>query len=519
MVESSSTAAPLAQRRPPAAPWIWWLLLFVAGALSRWLTRTELVQAWDAGNFVLALTDFDLNRHQPHLPGCFWWLISLGRLSLPLTGGNGVAALELVNALVSAAALPFGWILARRWAGQRAAWWMVVLLFSSPLLWFYASQPLSYGTELGWVMAIACCAWFVAEGDRRFVLPLALLMATAGGIRPNTPLFLLPLVLVCCLRGWRRGGLEAWRLQLGVALGLGVLVWWGQAFLEEAGGLELYWSQLMAWKRAHTQQASDRGVLGNGWLLIRTVALTAPAGLGLALGTSWAGPAAKSPGPLPREERLWRRWFIALWVLPSAFYLLLVHFTRMGHATTFLPALLLLVAARLAERADGRGALRWPRPLLLVMVLQCALFLLVPGDRFLENLRSYDHDWGLAIRAAKRFDPATTLVVVTGRSNRRPYRLPSVHLPAYDHGEADLMLDQHKDSIEVRPPLRRVVMIDRGLSVQPGDVPGGRVEALIPGWLQLIEVPVPDSGLEVFRRQVKPLDQAAPNPAGEAPSP
>ncbi len=518
MVESGSATAPGAAQRPPAAPWIWWLLLFCAGALSRWLTRTELVQAWDAGNFVLALTDFDLDRHQPHLPGCFWWLISLGRLSLPLTGGNGVAALELVNALVSAAALPFGWILARRWGGQRAAWWMVVLLFSSPLLWFYASQPLSYGTELGWVMAIACCSWFVAEGDPRFLPPLALLMATAGGIRPNTPLFLFPLVLLCCLRGWRRG-LQPWRLLVSVALGLGVLVWWGQAFLEEAGGLGPFWEQLMAWKGDHAQQASDRGVLGNGWLLIRTVALTAPAGLGLALGTSWAGPAAKAPGPLPRQERLWRRWFIALWVVPSAFYLLVVHFTRMGHATTILPAVLLLLAARLAERADGGGALRWPRPLLLVLALQCALFLLVPGDRFLENLRSYDHDWGLAIRAVNRFDPATTLVVVTGRSNRRAYRLPSVHLPAYDHGEADLVLDQRDESIEVRPPLRRVLLIDRGLSVQPGDVPGGRFEPLIPGRLQLIEVAVPASGLEVFRRQVKPLTSAEQDPAAAVPSP
>ncbi|CAK6701783.1 hypothetical protein VB734_02170 [Synechococcus sp. BA-124 BA4] len=517
MQVSSSATGSGAARRPPAAAWIWWLLLFCAGALSRWLTRTELVQAWDAGNFVLALTDFDLDRHQPHLPGCFWWLINLGRLSLPLTGGNGVAALELVNVLVSAAALPFGWILARRWGGQRAAWWMVVLLFSSPLLWFYSSQPLSYGTELGWVMAIACCAWFVAEGDPRFLPPLALLMATAGGIRPNTPLFLFPLVLVCCLRGCRRG-LRPWRLLVAVALGLGVLVWWGLAFLDEAGGPGPFWSQLMAWKGDHAQQASDRGVLGNGWLLIRTVALTAPAGLGLALGTSWAGPAAQAAGPPPRQVRLWRRWFMALWVTPSALYLLMVHFTRMGHATTILPAVLLLLAARLAERADGDGALSWPRPLLLVLTLQCALFLLVPGDRFLENLRSYDHEWGLAIRAVKRFDPATTLVVVAGRSDRRAYRLPSVHLPAYDHGEADLVLDQRDESIEVRPPLRRVVMIDRGLSVQPGDVPGGRFEQLIPGRLQLIEVAVPPSGLEVFRRKVKPLPSDAPDPATADPS-
>ncbi|WP_255143868.1 hypothetical protein [Synechococcus sp. EJ6-Ellesmere] len=108
---------------------------------------------------------------------------------------------------------------------------------------------------------------------------------------------------------------------------------------------------------------------------------------------------------------------------------------------------------------------------------------------------------------------------MTGRSNRRAYRLPSVHLPAYDHGEADLVLDQRDESIEVRPPLRRVLLIDRGLSVQPGDVPGGRFEPLIPGRLQLIEVAVPASGLEVFRRQVKPLPSAEQDPAAAVPSP
>lgn len=155
MVESGSAPARGPERPAPAAAWIWWLLLFFAGALSRWLTRTELVQAWDAGNFVLALTDFDLDRHQPHLPGCFWWLISLGRLSLPLTGGNGVAALELVNALVSAAALPFGWILARRWGdcGLPGGWWRccsaapaLVLRQSTPQLWHRAG--LGHGDRL-----------------------------------------------------------------------------------------------------------------------------------------------------------------------------------------------------------------------------------------------------------------------------------------------------------------------------------------------------------------------------------
>jgi len=507
-----SLAAALRLRGLPGPGW-WLAGLFLVGALSRWATRSQLVQAWDAGNFVLALTEFDLERHQPHMPGVFWVLIALGRLGRPLLGGDGVGALELVNALVSAAALPCGWVLGFRCGGLRVAWWMAGLLFSAPLLWFYASQPLSYGPELGWVTAIGCCCWFVAAGDRRFVLPLALLMATAGGIRPNTPLFLLPLVVVCCWRGWRRG-VAGWRFLAGVALGAGVLALWGQAFLSEVGGFEAFWSKFQSWKGDHTRQASgERGPLGNGWELLKTIALTAPAAIGLVLlrGRSVRPlPAALRKEPEPPHHLPERRWlgvFLALWALPSALYLLLVHFTRMGHATTMLPAVLLLLALRLGRDDTGRfaGPLRWPRDLLLVLLLQSLLFLLAPGDRFAAHLRRYDHEWGTAIRAARHYDPATTLVVVSGQRNQRAWRLPSVHLPAYDHGEADLELDQRHDTLPVRPPLQRVVFLDRGLAMAPPALPGVRSEELIPGRLRLIEVPVPPGGLEVGRRQARLL--------------
>jgi hypothetical protein len=114
--------------------------LLAVGLVSRWLTRSELVQAWDAGNFVLALDVFDPLRHQPHLPAVFWWLISLGRWTRPLLAGNGVAALELVNAVLSAVALPCALLLGYRLGGWRSAWWLVVLLFSAPVL---CSMPAS----------------------------------------------------------------------------------------------------------------------------------------------------------------------------------------------------------------------------------------------------------------------------------------------------------------------------------------------------------------------------------------
>jgi hypothetical protein len=557
--------------RTTFGPWPWLAGLFAAGLLSRWATRTQLVQAWDAGNFVLALDGFDLDHHVPHMPGVFWCLIALGRLLRPLTGGDGVAALELVNALAAGSALPCGWWLGRSFGGPRVGAWLAGLLFSGPLLWYYASQPLSYGVELGWVVAIGGCAWRVAAGDGRLVLPLAALLATAGGIRPNTPLFLLPLVVVACWRA-RRQGVAAWRFGAGIALGLGLLAAWGGAFLAEVGGFERFWPLFQAWKGDHSGQSSDSGAWGNLWLLLRSIGLTAPAALALSLfrrpgrrlrpppapqsaaidrsatTAATATPAAidrstsaASPGPIDRSAtpsataadrlatasvRRWRVAFLTLWIAPSALYLVLVHFTRMGHATTLLPAVLLALAWRLDTARGGTtssgttrsgGPLHWPRDLALVVALQCLLFLLVPGDRFAASLRDFDRDWGQAMAAVGRFDPATTLVITTGRSNLRAYRLPSVHFPAYDHNQADFRLDQEGPTIAVRPPLRRLVVLDRGLRLEPPSLPGARGVMLIPGRLRLLEVPIPPSGLEVERGAVRPLPAPA-DARGDHPS-
>ncbi|MFM9046775.1 MAG: hypothetical protein ACKOOH_03815 [Cyanobium sp.] len=495
---------------PRPGPWL--LGLVVLGLLSRWATRTELVQAWDAGNFVLALSGFNLEGHVPHMPGVFWCLIALGRLFRPLVGGNGVAALELVNALAAAAALPCGWWLGKRFGGSRVGAWLVGLLFSAPLLWFYASQPLSYGAELGWVVAIGCCAFQLAEGDHRFVLPLAALMATAGGIRPNTPLFLLPLVLAACGRGWRRG-VEGWRFGAGIALGLGLLVAWGSAFLAEVGGFGHFWELFQAWKGDHSDPSSGKGLASHVLLLLRSVGLTAPAGLAQAL--LWPRRAPAHPSEeVAGDSRSWRLLFLALWITPSALYLVLVHFTRMGHATTLLPGVLLALAWRLGG-SGAKPPLGWPRDLALVVVLQTLLFLLVPGDRFAPSLRAFDREWGQAIQAVQRFDPATTLVVTTGRANLRAFRLPSVHFPAYDHDGADFKLDQAGPTIGVKPPLKRVVVLDRGLRMAPPPLPGVRSELLIPGRLRLLEVPIPPAGLEVERGAIRLLPPSADGGPGK----
>jgi hypothetical protein len=92
-----------------------------------------------------------------------------------------------------------------------------------------------------------------------------------------------------------------------------------------------------------------------------------------------------------------------------------------------------------------------------------------------------------------------------------------VHFPAYDHDQADFRLDQQGPTMAVRPPLRRLVVLDRGLRLEPPSLPGTRSVMLIPGRLRLLEVPIPPSGLEVERGAVRPLPPPA-DARGDQPS-
>ena len=87
--------------------------------------------------------------------------------------------------------------------------------------------------------------------------------------------------------------------------------------------------------------------------------------------------------------------------------------------------------------------------------------------------------------------------------------LPSVHFPAYDHDQADFRLDQQGPTIAVRPPLRRLVVLDRGLRMEPPALAGVRDVMVLPGRLRLLEVPIPPDGLEVERGAIRALPPPA----------
>jgi hypothetical protein len=145
----------------------------------------------------------------------------------------------------------------------------------------------------------------------------------------------------------------------------------------------------------------------------------------------------------------WRTWFFILWIAPAALFYAFVHIRQPGHIFTFLPALLLLVAA--AVQSLGSRFRAAYRPVVgtlagVLLIANVGFFLLAPVSPFGSerlplqttsrqtlNLR----DRVLAERLAyirSNFAPATTVVMAGGLDFRHPeYYLRNYQLPTLSY--------------------------------------------------------------------------------------
>lgn len=212
----------------------------------------------DSINFALAVTDFDVAKHQPHPPG-YPVFIGLAEASTAIlrvaqAPSPEVRGLAIWSALSGAAlvgllyALFFSLSIAgRRLQTLRAALqpstiagWAAVVAVSCPLFWFTALRPLSDTTGLA--AAVAAQALIVSAvagiGARRALMWGGCVAGLAIGIRSQTFLLTMPLLGLALVRP--RSGLRGRdRLSVLAAWALGVLAW-SVPMIVASGGLSAY---------------------------------------------------------------------------------------------------------------------------------------------------------------------------------------------------------------------------------------------------------------------------------------
>jgi hypothetical protein len=333
-------------------PWPDWglaALLALLTVVSRWPVRARLLPTWDAIQFVLALREFDVVKHQPHPPG-YILFVAAGRLLAPLVG-DPVAVFTVLAVAGSALAVllvyRLGWgLYDRRTAALAAAG-----LAASPLFWLHGAVGLSYAAEAALATGVTLACWRVRSGGLVALAGSAVLLGMAGGVRQSLLVLLLPLWLGTAWARFRRWGPVAGGLGL---VALAALAWFlpmvrlsgGLARYVEAG-LELYGSTV------HRTTLAGGGwpwnLVGLGDALVAGLGLSLPL-LGWAL-WRWRRQLVR-PGP--------RAWLLGLWVLPPLGVYVFGHFGQSGYLLAVLPAAYLVVARAVGEAGAALWR-RWPR--------------------------------------------------------------------------------------------------------------------------------------------------------------
>lgn len=398
--------------------------LFLLGILTRIPFRSRFLYHWDSVNFALGLEHFDIYQHQPHPPGYFLYVMT-GRLVRLLVGDANASLVWLSIVATGVAAAAIFWLGHSLW-DRRAGIAAALLLLTSPLFWFHGEVALSYMVEAAFVVLVALLCYGHLRGTDDRVWLSALVLGVAGGFRPNTMVFLLPLWVVSV---WR----YRWRKVL-VAVGVlgGVCLAWMVPMVVLTGGVERYREALRAAGEIVAGESSFSGVRQlavNGFRLGMFTLY--------ALGVGIVPLVVESVRALFSLRRLCRRSEKTLlffwWLAPSLLFYALIHVRQPGHTFTFMPALLLLLGGLLAGLSQQEQWRKWAWALTGTVVLVNALFFLtVPPTLFGgEHITLTPPTWP-TIRARDAFlehrindirahlDSAETVILSSGLDFRHP---------------------------------------------------------------------------------------------------
>ncbi|MDH4135289.1 MAG: glycosyltransferase family 39 protein [Anaerolineae bacterium] len=436
--------------------------LALLSIVSRLPFRSQIMYHWDCINFAMALQEFNLAKDQPHPPGYILY-VYLGRLVNSIVPDRAVA-LTLISIVSGALAVVALFYLGRAIFNRKVGLIGALLLASCPLFWFYGEISLPHPLDAFLIILSAWWLYRAVSGDHRYVIPVATLLAIAGGFRQQTLVMMAPLALFAVRK------VKPGRLALAVLVGGITCAGWFIPLVQSQGGLKTY---LEISKAFSDRSMNTTSVLhGGGWWGIRRNLIK------LGMYTLYAWNLSLIPGLLYIGLRLWHRsrswnWekvvFFLLWVVPFSGFYAFVHVGQQGHVFVFLPALCLISAAGLVRFLTTRP--RWLMAATAVLVaLNAGIFCLVPEyplgpgtQRLLTratlvNSDRYYQDRFRAIEES--FAPASTAILAANWHHVEYY------LPEYMRLPFGVVGKWEKDAGNPRGSPHEVVATPTGLGLQ-----------------------------------------------------
>ena len=344
--------------------------LFLLTLLSRIPFRSQILYHWDSVNFAYAMREFSVAQEQPHPPGyiVYVWLCRL----VDLLFGDAQTTMVWISVFASALAVVAFFYLCRSIFDRSTGLTAALFLATSPLFWFYGEIALPHTLDTLLVIVSVWWLYKTMRGDRRYLYPAIAVLAVAGGARPQTLVFLVPLLLFALRRvGWTRF------LTAG-ALGVVLCLIWFVPLTVSSGGLANYLRVMSEYSGRFQNTTSI--LMGAGWEGIKYNARK------LAMYTLYGWNLALAPGLVYAAGRLWRREcprrgeksiFLLLWVAPALAFYAVIHMGQQGLIFIFLPVLLLFSAVGLTRLLTDRS--RWlAAATASLVVLNAGIFLLAP---------------------------------------------------------------------------------------------------------------------------------------------
>lgn len=405
--------------------------LFGLGLLTRLPFTEKILYHWDSINFAFSLKHFDVAAGQPQVPG-YILFVYLARL-VNLLLGNPERTLVSISVLSSGLAIAALYGLGSAMFDRRTGLLAALFLASSPLFWFYGEVALPHTLD-GLVVILAVWMFYnILRGRYELIIPAAIWLGVAGGLRPQTEVFLMPLAVLTAWRiGWRRS------LWAGFVLGIVNLAWL-IPLMWLSGGIGHYMEILSSYSASFNTSTSI--FTGGLWGLIRNLRK-------LSMYTAYGWSTALLPALLAgvlalrsirkldihflKDARLW---VFLLWMLPGLIYYVFVHMGQQGLVFVFLPALFLLSAAGwFILKKWIKTRYKWPAAGVLLL-LNAVIFLAAPafplggnGLKLLtvDTIRQHDARYlSLIHEIPRHFSPSSTILLSS------EWRFPQYYLPGY----------------------------------------------------------------------------------------
>jgi hypothetical protein len=405
-----------------------WLFFFLAIATRVPFTSKYLLHM-DSCQFALALEKFDITVHQPHPPGYFLYIM-LGRI-LNFFIADPNAVFVTISVFFSGLTVTTVYLLGKELFERNVGIVAAFLALSSPSLWFHGEVSLTYIVEAFFSTLFALLCWRILKGQEKYLWLAVVTLGVAGGIRQNTPVFLLPLWL------YSVGNIPPRKIVASLGVLLFTCLPWFLPMVWMSGGWDAYRE---AFRELWLFNTGGHSLLGGEWYtfirfffkLIQFIVF----GLGAAL-----FPFCMAGYSLVRRRKLKsldsaKALFFSLWVLPVMMFYLFVFLSTQnpGYILIFLPALFILASFSFVLignefREEYRGK-AYRSIITAVVILNTAAFFFLQFPVSYRWIRTHDRNLSVLLADIKTFDPGKTAVFVNNLIYYS-YRHFMYYLPEY----------------------------------------------------------------------------------------